>query len=117
MRKTNILFILWGVIVVGIFICLTILGFMLKKMDRDYKGLEDKIKESVIRYAEDKSISLENLNEIKVTKQELIDNNLLDELTIKDDICDGYVIIKFQEGYTYEPFIKCRKYTTEGYYK
>lgn len=117
MRKTNILFILWGAIVIGIITGLTILGFLLEKMNNNYKKLEEKIKDSAIKYSESESLYPEGINEIKVTKDELVENDFLDELKIKEDICDGYVTIKLDEVYQYDAYIKCKKYTTKGYSK
>ncbi len=115
MRKTKILFIIWGILVLGLFSSLTIFGFMLKKINKDYQELEDSLKDIAITYVKDKSLYPEENKEVKITKEELIKDNYLEELKVDNDVCDGYVIVKLEEGFKYSPYIKCKRYTTKGY--
>ena len=48
--KNRKLFIIWGILVVGIVGLLTTLGFMLKAQDANYVKLENKILDSAKKY-------------------------------------------------------------------
>ena len=83
-----------------------------------YKEQEKILEEAVLKYIQNKYIS-ENESEIKITKQELIDTNYIEEIydiNDKTKICNAYVIINnintipVAKGY-----ISCDKYETENY--
>ncbi|MCM1053362.1 MAG: hypothetical protein NC483_05260 [Ruminococcus sp.] len=115
MKKTNILFIIWGIVVLGIVICLTVLGFMLKKINREYQELERSLQDIAIIYVKDKALYPEENDELKISKDELLENGYLGDLKVDSDTCNGYVIVKLEEGFTYNSYIKCKRYTTKGY--
>ena len=54
MKKTNRLFIIWGVLVIALVILLTVIGFMLKKTDKNYSKLEEKLVERTEKYVDAK---------------------------------------------------------------
>lgn len=83
-----------------------------------YKEQEKRLEEAGLKYIQNKYIS-ENESEIKITKQELINSNYIEEIydiNDKKKICNAYVIINnintipVAKGY-----ISCDKYETENY--
>jgi len=115
MKKTKILFAIWGVIVVIILGLLTFLGFKITEKDKNYNELEEKLVSSAEKYVDNKFLYPKGDDEAKVTSKELIDNEFLDELKFEDDVCSGYVIVKLDGAYKYNAYIKCKNYTTKGY--
>ena len=113
--KNRKLFIIWGILVVGIVGLLTTLGFMLKAQDANYVKLENKILDSAKKYIDAKFLYPEGSNVLKVTKEDMIENGFLDELKYGDDTCAGYVTVKLNGAYKYKAYIKCKNYTTKGY--
>ncbi len=117
MKKTKILFEVWAFIVVVLICLLTVLGFMLNNRSKDYKKLEDKLVENAEKYVDVNFLYPSEGQELKVTKKELKDAGLLDNLEYKKDVCEGYVIVTKDKVYNYKAYIKCDKYTTKGYKK
>ncbi len=117
MKKTNTLFMIWGVIVVIILILLTILGFMIKGINIDYRELENKLQLSAEKYTSDKFLYPEEGEIIRVSKDDLVKSGYLDNLEKDKDICDGYVEVLRDDVVKYKAYIKCKKYTTDGYQK
>lgn len=113
--RSNAWFVVWGVLVLVLIGLLTTLGFMLKKHNSNYLDLENKLVASAENYVS--NISFANREELKITKEELLENNYIDNLKYKDDICDGYVLINFQEKITYKAYILCKNYKTRDYDK
>ena len=37
------------------------------------------------------------------------------ELKVKNDVCDGYVLVTKEDVYHYKAYIKCKNYETDGY--
>lgn len=83
-----------------------------------YKEQEKRLEEAGLKYIHNKYIT-ENESEIKITKQELINSNYIEEIydiNDKTKICNAYVIINnintipVAKGY-----ISCDKYETENY--
>ncbi len=117
MKKTKVLFILWGVIVIIVIGLLTTLGFMLKSQNKDYVKLENKLLDSTKKYVDTHFLYPEGKDVLKVTSSELIKNEFLDELKFNNDTCTGYVNVYNDTVYKYDVFIKCSNYTTKGYQK
>lgn len=115
MKNRNRLFIVWGVLVVLIVVGLTVLGFMMKSKFNEYDEVEKKLLDSGIKYIDIKFLYPEGKDIVKVTSEELIQNEFLDELKYHDDECTGYVTVKLAKVYQYKAYIKCGNYTTKGY--
>ncbi len=115
MKKTKVLFAIWGILVVIIVGLLTALGFILDDRYETYKVLEDKLEASAKDYVQDNNAFLDE-EEIVVDAQELIMLEYLDELVVNNDSCEGYVVIN-RSNSTYDAYITCGKYTTSGYKK
>ena len=115
MKKTKILFAIWGVVVVIVIGLLTTLGFILKNRTETYRVLEEKIIDSAKDYAYYHVFFDPEDSEVTVTSEELIELGFLDNLEVNDDVCTGYVVIKNENVKEYEGYITCGKYTTKGY--
>ncbi len=112
MKKITIV---WTIILVVVVAGLTIIGFNMKE-----KNVEN-ILEKALQTQCEKYLGLypglyPNLGDsIKVTYSELVDKGYDAEL---GENCDGYVIVKNTNmGFTYESFVNCPDYVTEGYDK
>ncbi len=118
MKKTNILFIIWGVIVFIVIVLLTVLGFMLKKVNKDYRVLENDLKVSAEKYVTNNFLFPNENEQFTITKEKLIEEGYLEDLkTSSNDVCDGYAIVKMDDVVKTKAYIKCDKYTTKGYNK
>ncbi|MDE5538997.1 MAG: hypothetical protein K2J20_00750 [Bacilli bacterium] len=116
MDRTNKLFMIWGIIVVAIVALLTVLGFSLKKTEKIYSVLEKELVEKAEKYVDVKALYPKDDGfTTKVTLKELKENEYIEELKIDDDVCDGYVIVSKDMVFKYKAYIKCNKYTTNGY--
>ncbi len=115
MKRTNTLFTIWGVMVVIILALLTYLGLKLTEIDNKYVELEKKLISNTEKYVDAKFLYPEGEDILKVTSQELIENEYLETLEYNGDTCTGYVIVKLDNAYKYDAYIKCKNYTTEGY--
>ena len=56
-------------------------------------------------------------NRSKVSLEDLKNSNMLEELKVDDDNCDGYVIVENTGVIEYKAYIKCNNYTTKDYDK
>ena len=54
---------------------------------------------------------------VKVTFDELKNANLIEELKVNDDTCEGYVKVENNGVIEYKAYIKCNNYTTKDYDK
>lgn len=72
-----------------------------------YQKVEQNLVKAARRYYKDNESNY-------VTSDELVleDYLSLKDLTVDDDICEGYVMI---DGNTYDAYITCEHYETEGY--
>lgn len=117
MKKNNVLFVIWGIVVIAVIALLTFLGFMLKNRNGDYKNLEDKLETNVKKYVDAMFLYPNAGEEVKITSKDLIENDYLDELKFEDDVCEGYTIVTYNGVYKYKTYIKCNNYKTKGFEK
>lgn len=112
MKKSTLLMILWGIVVVILIGLLTTMGFIVGRRSKDYKELEEKIALKV----KNSNIDLNRLNSegLIITKEEMLDLNIIDtnDMTVKNDNCDGYVKITYDKVYKYKTYLKCSRYNT-----
>lgn len=115
-KRMRTISIIWGSILVCIVIGLTIIGFIYKNKTQKYEELENKIEEATKKYVDQKFLYPEKGDTLKITFQELRDNDVIDSLNIEEEECNGYVIVsKKEEVYQYDPYIKCANYKTKKY--
>lgn len=112
MKKSTVLMIIWGLVIVVLIAFLTTLGFLVGKRSMNYKKLEDKISLAV----KESSIDLNLLtnNEMIINKEDIIKQDILKEedFVLKNDVCDAYVKITYDSKYNYKTYLKCKKYET-----
>ncbi len=116
MEKKKKVYYVWGIVVVLIFVCLTVLGFVYKDKSSVYKELEQKLVEAQKKYIDNKFLYPQDDKEFKVKSTTLIENGFLDDLKVGDEECSGYASIK-KKGAVYEYFgyVSCKNYKTKGY--
>lgn len=85
-----------------------------KEEDINYNSLEDKLVRAGVMYANKYYTG----NKLIVTVVRLQAENILNELTINNINCSGYIEIEKDEDFKYYPYIKCGDiYETDGYDK
>lgn len=108
--------ILSSILVILLVLILTILGLNIKNQNKEYKELETKLKQAAIGYYGEKPSLISNNGTI--TSEELSNYDNTINMTIKEDICTGYVKTTSNMGiYEYKPYISCNNYQTKGYTK
>lgn len=115
MKKTKVLFVIWGIIVIVVIGLLTTLGFMLRNKNSDYEVIENKLLDGAKKYVDYKFLYPEGKEVLKVNSSDIINTEFLDELKVQDDTCTGYVNVYKDGVYKYKVYIKCKNYTTKGY--
>ncbi len=116
MNKMKKMYILWGMIVVGLFTLLLIFGFSYKNKVAVYKDLEQKLVKAEMRYIDEKFLYPDEKQSLKTEASLLIEGGYLTNLEVNDEKCDGYAIIsKNKTVFDYKAYIKCPKYKTKGY--
>lgn len=118
MKKIQILTVVWGMVVIGIFVLLTTFGIVYKNKSTVYKELEEKIVEAGKQYIDAKFLYPNDKEEVKTKVQTLIEEGYLDEFVVEDKTCDGYVVVKKgRTVYEYKGYVHCGQYKTKGYQK
>ena len=117
MKKFRKFTILWGMILVFIFVLFTMYSFKLDKKIKEYHYLEEYFANAVAEYNNTRKDYPQTIEVINFSLSEAIEKGIVSELKIDNDICDGYVKIANDEIVTYTPYISCKNYTTKGYTK
>ena len=116
MNKMKQMYVIWGMLVVGLFVLLTIFGFFYKKKTQVYKELENKLVEVEEQYVDEKFLYPEHNETVKTKASTLIDNGYLDSLEVNGEVCEGYATVyKKDSVYNYKGYVKCKNYQTKGY--
>ncbi len=116
MKKMKYMSVVWGLVVVGIFVLLTFFGFLYKNKTKDYKLLEEKLVEAEKKYADQKFLYPNEGEIIKTSLKELQEAGLIEEFNVLDVACDGYVVLSHQGlVYDYKGYVHCGNYKTKGY--
>lgn len=117
MKKFRKFTIIWGIILVAIFVLFTMYSFKLDKKIKKYHDLEEYFATSVAEYNNTNKDYPQTIEVINFSLSDAIEKGVVSELKIDNDICDGYVKIANDEIVTYTPYISCKNYTTKGYAK
>ena len=118
LKKMRIISYIWGSILFLLVGGLTIIGFIYKEKIKKYEELENKLEEKIKAYVDEKFIYPEEGKNIKITYEELKNNNAIDNLNINEEECDGYGIVSHDGStFKYNTFIKCNEYKTKNYDK
>lgn len=108
--------IIWGMLIVGIFIILTLFGFFYKSKTKEYRALEEKLVEAEKKYADQKFLYPESGMKVKTTLQELKEEGLITDFKVKNQECEGYVILSHESTvFEYKGYVHCGEYKTKGY--
>lgn len=112
MKKITII---WTLVLTIIVVCLTGVGYYLKKNNVDNileTTFENQVKNYLGMYPG--AYPLDG-NKVKITSDQLLEANYETGL---DKECNGYVIVEAASvGYTYKTYISCPDYITDGYNK
>ena len=118
LKKMRVISILWGMILFTLLILLTAFALIFKYKSKVYEEAASAFGDKAQEYVEDTNLYPEEDNTLIVTKEELIENKYIKDLVVKDNDCEGYVVVKYEkENYSYTPYIHCKKYITGGYDK
>lgn len=115
MKEMKKMSIIWGIVLVLIFSGLTWFGLKWKGKYQGYFDLENELVNKTQSYFEINHTYPNDGETIKITLNELKDNNVINELKYQDEVCNGYVEIKNKGIMEYKGYIKCDKYITKGY--
>ncbi len=105
LKKMRRISIIWGIIMFLLIAGVTILGIVYKEESKKYKEYETKLVEKSEDY-----MRINNLS--KITIEELKEQNLIEQTSVAEKECTGYVL-KAEEKY--QAYVKCGNYKTKGY--
>lgn len=113
--------ILFGLILIVVFVVILVIKIGNKKQIEEYKNFEDEVKAAAENYVAIKNVNIDDGEEIRISKGKLMSSNLIyNELR---NNCSFYVIVLSEKNIVtnkYEisflPYIKCgNKYMTSNY--
>lgn len=90
-------------------------GFTTKEKT-DYTSLENNVVDASKKYIEEYYNNELGLDTLHIKVKQLVNNDFLEEVKDNDGTCSGYVSVYLDnDKIVYNPYIKCKKYTTKGY--
>ena len=117
MKQLKTISVVWGLLILVVFTCLTIFALKWKKDIYPYTLLEDKLVTATKKFYEQNYSYPAKGSSIYITYDELKENEMIDELKKDDDTCTGLVKVTMNNVVEYKAYIKCDKYTTKDYDK
>ena len=117
MKELKRISIIWGLLLFVIFAALTFFALQWKSKNGPYFELEKTLISKTKSYYESEHSYPAKGQSVTITFQELKNSNLLEELKVNDDVCDGFVIVENNGVIDYKAYIKCNNYTTKDYDK
>ena len=115
MKRLKIIYIIWAIFVIIILGLITLLGIEYNKKLKPYIEAEKKLVNYTQKYVELKFIYPEEGEKLKITLEDLKKEELLEDLSVNNNSCDGYVAVSKKGVYKYKAYIKCDNYKTKGY--
>ena len=115
MKQLKRISIIWGLLVFMIFSVLTFFALQWKSTKQPYFNLENNLVEATKKYYEAEHSYPNQGEKIKITFEELKEKNLLTELKINEEECNGYTLVENNGVIEYKGYIKCSDYTTKNY--
>jgi hypothetical protein len=110
MKKLTIMMTIFMLFLTG---SLLYIGLSIQNSNKPYKALENDLKEIAQSYISTEKVGVNVGSSIELSTKKMIEDNIIDEVKVEDDTCDGYVeIIHNMDGYSYKTYIKCDKYET-----
>lgn len=108
----------WIFLALGLLGTLYFFGLNYNKEFKEYMNLEADMVEAATIYMDVNQVSVNFGAKKSISHKELLKNNNLISMKVKDDKCKGFVIVKNSFGeLKYNAYIKCDKYTTPDYKK
>lgn len=117
LKRMKVISIIWGMFLVTLFIIVTIFAFKFKNNSKKYLELGEYFSSKAKEYVEDNNLYPEKDSTLKVSKNDLIENEYIEGLETNADECDGYVIVSYKNNYEYKAYLKCNKYISSKYEK
>lgn len=108
---------MWGLLLLVIFVALTFFALKWKAKNTPYFDLEKTMVSKTKSYYEMEHSYPTKGNSTKITFENLKKANMMEELKVGDDNCEGYVIVENTGVIEYHAYIKCNHYTTKDYDK
>ena len=115
MKKMNTIYIIWAILIILLVGVLTVMGFTYKNKLKSYKNLETKLSEAAKKYVELKFLYPEDGQIITINLEDMLEAEVINDLTYEEETCTGYVELSYNGVYNYDAFIKCNNYVTKGY--
>lgn len=104
----------WIFLATILFGTLLYIGISFNKSIEEYQIIESDLKEAAQAYIKLKSINLAANKEVKITEDDLSQENLLPNMIVDEDECHGYINVKSSVSEVkYIPFIECDNYKTK----
>lgn len=113
MKKFNVLFVVWIIILLVIFSLLSYIGFMYKEKVSHYKKFEALMLDAAKVYAYNNSYLPVSNSTIKITLDELIESGSIKKNKNNKE-CTGYVEVSNYGEYSFDAFVKCGYYKTKN---
>lgn len=117
MKELRRISIIWGLLLLSIFLLLTFFALKWKFKNEPYFKLEELLVEKTKSYFEMNHTYPSKDNHVIIPISELKEYNMIDEAKVNDDNCDGYVRVYNEGVIKYTGYIKCNNYTSKDYDK
>ena len=106
----------WGFLAFCLFGSLLFIGISINNQYKPYRELEADMKESASIYILMNKLKVKNGSPLRIESTDLLESTAIDSMSVDDDQCVGYVIVKKSaKDNDYEAFIKCKNYTSVDY--
>ncbi|MGM9834580.1 MAG: hypothetical protein ACI31M_02215 [Bacilli bacterium] len=116
-KKMKTISIMWGMVIFALLVVIVSFSLVYKSKINKYEKLTSEMIDVTKDFVEDNNLYPVEGTDIRIKLSELQSKNLIGELKVKKDTCDGFVIVKNDGSYKYEGYLKCKLYITKGYKK
>lgn len=116
LKRMRMISMIWGMLLIGLFLIVTIFGVSYKKKVKLYEEQENKLLEACRKYVDTNKL-YPSTSSLKITLDELKESGFMHIISVGSDECDGYVVVENDDSIVYQSYIKCGKYSTNGYSK
>lgn len=117
MKELRIISIIWGLLLFVIFAALTFFALKWKAKTSPYFDLEKTMVSKTKSYYEMEHAYPSKGQSVIITFEDLNNANMMEELKVNDDNCEGFIKVENAGVIEYKAFIKCEGYTTKDYDK
>ena len=117
MKELKRISIIWGLLLFLIFAALTFFALQWKAKTGPFFDLEKTMVSKTKSYYESQHSYPQKGQSVNITFEELKNANMLEELKVNAETCEGYVKVENNGVIEYTAYIKCNSYTTKDYDK